>query len=226
MALSAPLSGRPAIGLAAALRERTRALHVQAERSGMVREVLAGRASRHGYALLLRNLMPAYGRLEEGLERHRRAPGVHAFALPALYRARAIAADLEDLCGPAWPCALPLLPAGERYAGQVARAAAGDGSRLIAHAYTRYLGDLYGGQILRRILARSLGLGAPSLSFYDFPAIADAAAFTAGYRDALDRAALEIEDCAGVVAEAALAFELNIAVSRAVQDVVGAPQTS
>jgi len=104
-----------------------------------------------------------------------------------------------------------------------ARAAAGDGSRLIAHAYIRYLGDLYGGQILRRILARSLGLGAPSLSFYDFPAIADAEAFKAGYRAALDQAALEIEDCAGVVEEAALAFELNIAVSMAVGDAAARP---
>jgi heme oxygenase len=36
------------------------------------------------------------------------------------------------------------------------KAAEGDGTRLIAHAYTRYLGDLSGGQILQRLLARSL----------------------------------------------------------------------
>lgn len=216
MALPATLSAPPSMGLAAALRARTRALHVRAERSGIVREVLAGRVSRHGYTLLLRNLMPAYVRLEEGLEQHRLAPGVHAFARPAVYRSEALAVDLEALCGPAWQSALPLLPAGTRYARQVASAAGGDGARLIAHAYTRYLGDLHGGQILRRILARSLGLGAQGLSFYDFPAIADADAFKIDFRAALDLAGVEIDDFAGVVDEAACAFEHNIAVSTAV----------
>jgi heme oxygenase (biliverdin-producing, ferredoxin) len=210
------------MGLAAALRERTRLLHVRAERTGIVREVLAGRASRQGYALLLRNLLPAYARLEAGLEEHRLAPGVRAFAQPAVYRSHALAADLEVLCGADWRSALPLLPAGARYARQVGRAARGDGARLIAHAYTRYLGDLYGGQILRRLLARSLGLGAQSLSFYDFPGIGDAEAFRAGYRTALDRAALEIADCTAVIDEAARAFELNIAVSTAVQEAASA----
>jgi heme oxygenase len=206
----------PAAGLAAALRERTRALHVQAERSGIVREILRGRASRHGYALLLRNLLPAYRELERGLERHRHAPGVRAAARPVLYRAPALAADLAALCGPAWSRSLPLLPAGERYADRVAAAGSRDGARLIGHAYARYLGDLSGGQILRRLLGRSLGLGPGCLAFYDFPDIPDPEGFKAGYRAALDRAALEIVDVDGVVEEAAAAFRLNIEVSEAV----------
>ena len=50
--------------------------------------MLKGRASRDGYALFLRNLLPAYQALEEGLERDRSDPGVEALAQPALYRAR------------------------------------------------------------------------------------------------------------------------------------------
>lgn len=211
------------VGLATALRARTRALHVQAERSGIVRDLLRGRASREGYALLLRNLVPAYREMETGLERLRHAPGVRVAADPALYRARALESDLAALAGPAWCRALPLLPDGARYAARVAAAAEGDGTRLIGHAYARYLGDLSGGQILRRLLARSLGLGPGSLRFYDFPAIADPEAFKAGCRAGLDRAALEIDDMDAVVEEAAVAFELNIAVSKAVQAAVTRP---
>ena len=55
--------------LANTLRERTQALHTRAERSGIINDVLRGKASRYGYALFLRNLLPAYRQMEAGLER-------------------------------------------------------------------------------------------------------------------------------------------------------------
>jgi heme oxygenase (biliverdin-producing, ferredoxin) len=205
-------------GLARALRERTRALHARAERSGVVHDVVRGCVSRHAYALLLRNLLPAYQQMERELDRHARTPGVRTIAWPVLYRANALAADLECLCGSAWSNTLPLLDAGDRYARRVALAAAGDGSRLIAHAYVRYLGDLSGGQLLRELLARSLGLEHRGLSFYDFPDIGDQDSFKMAYRDALNRAAYEITYVAAVIEEAAVSFQLNIEVSIAVQE--------
>lgn len=215
------LAGRP-VRLSEALRERTRALHVEAERAGIVRDILRGRASRRGYALLLRNLLPAYEEMERGLERHRRTPAVGAVAWRALYRSRALRADLEGLYGPEWHRSLALLPVGERYGDQLAVAAEGDGTRLIAHAYARYLGDLSGGRILRRLLARSLQLGPATLAFYDFPEIDDPEAFKAAWREALDRAAVGIADVEAVIEEGALAFQLNIDVSREVQRVFAA----
>ena len=76
---------------------------------------------------------------------------------------------------------------GRAYAGADTKAAEGDGARLIAHAYTRYLGDLSGGQILQRLLARSLELRPSELSFYDFPRFSDLDALKADYRKALDQ---------------------------------------
>lgn len=208
-------------GLADALRDRTHSLHVEAERSGFVREILQGRASQRGYALLLRNLLPAYRQLERGLARHRLTPGVRAVAQPAVYRTRALEADLQGLGGRAWSQALPLLPAGDRYARRVAAAANGDGSRLIAHAYVRYLADLNGGQVLKRMLARSLDLEPCTLAFHDFPLIDDLQRFKVDYRQAFDRAALEIVDIEAVVDEAAVAFRLNIEVSEAILEAIG-----
>jgi heme oxygenase len=93
----------------------------------------------------------------------------------------------------------------------------GNGSRLIAHAYTRYLGDLSGGLILQRLLARSLDLRPAELSFYDFPKYPDLAALKAAYREALDRAGSLASDPTNVIEEGALAFTLNIDLSCAVQ---------
>jgi heme oxygenase (biliverdin-producing, ferredoxin) len=199
------------------MRARTSALHTRAERSGIINDVLRGKASRYGYALLLRNLLPAYHQLEAGLEAHRHSPAVCAAASRELYRSPALRSDLNELFGREWESALPLVPAGEKYGRQVAIAAGGDGTRLIAHAYSRYFGDLSGGQILKRLLGRAPGLQARELSFYDFPEIGDAAAFKDQYRRLIDEAAATIIDAAAVVDEAVMAFELNIAVSEAVK---------
>jgi heme oxygenase len=202
-------------GLVVAMRDRTRPLHTRAERSGIIAAILAGQGTVQGYKLFLRNLLPAYQHMEQGLER-KKTTVLACVAQPGLYRAAAIEADLLKLEGANWQQTLRLLPEGERYAQRVAVACEGDGTRLIGHAYARYLGDLSGGQILKRLLARSLLLEPQALSFYDFPEIPDADAFKSVYRKAIDDAAGKIADVAAVIDEALVAFELNIDLSEAV----------
>ena len=206
--------------LVTALYLRTKTLHVEAERTGIIRDLLHGGASREGYILLLRNLLPAYLAMEHGLERHRRTPQLGPLAAYRLDRAAAIEADLVSLCGEHWSREVPLLAAGELYASRIAKAAEGDGARLIAHAYARYLGDLSGGQILQRLLARSLQLRPSELAFYDFPRFSDLEALKTDYRQALDRAGALFPDADAIVEEGALAFSHNIALSCAVQAAV------
>jgi heme oxygenase len=206
--------------LVTALYLRTKALHVEAERTGIIRDILRAEASRDSYILLLRNLLPAYRAMEQGLERHRGSSGIGGLTNYRLDRAPAIEADLVELCGQRWDRDIPLLAAGEIYADRVKKAAAGDGTRLIAHAYTRYLGDFSGGQILQRLLARSLQLRAAELSFYDFPQFPDLDALKTGYRSALDHAGARAADWHDVVEEGALAFSLNIDLSCAVKSMV------
>ena len=207
---------RPA-SLLDALRHRTKALHVQAERSGIIAEILHGRATRQAYALLLRNLLPVYVTMEDAIERHRGTP-VGQIVQPQLYRMQALAADLRVLSDGF--VELPLLTEAVDYADAVLRASSGSGLRLIAHAYARYLGDLSGGQIMKRLLTTSLDLPASALSFYDFPAVPDIAACKADFRGAIERAGDDIDDFDAVVEEAAHAFELNIKLSIALQDAV------
>ena len=179
----------PSVGLAAALRERTARLHAQAERSGVIALILAGMVTPLGYGLYLRNLLPAYREMEQALLRHRSVPGLGYMAQSSLHRAARIEADLERLAGRGWPSALPLLSA-----GQLLRRAYQVGGRrrrrvLCAHAYTRYLGDLYGGQTLRRHLIRQFGSHFRATAFTEFPAIEEIRGFAAGFRAALDRPA-------------------------------------
>jgi heme oxygenase len=210
--------------LSSILAEQTRWLHIQAERSGFVSDMLRGEASRSGYVLYLRSLWPVYERLELALERHRGTPALRGIAVSPVYRSSALAADLARLCGDDWRARQPFLPAAQRYVDRIAAAAEGAGEALIGHAYVRYLGDLSGGQILKRLLARSLNLPADALSFYDFPEIEDIGAFKTAFREAIDRASGAIVNWKGVVEAAQDAFSINIEISEAVRRAVLEPQ--
>jgi heme oxygenase len=207
----------PAVGLAAALRERTAQLHATAERSGIIASILAGVITPLGYGLYLRNLLPAYREMEQALQRHRSLPGMGIMAQSPLHRVARIEADLDRLAGRSWPSALPLLAAGQRYAERIRWVGAEDAGLLYAHAYTRYLGDLYGGQTLRRHLIRCFGSHFLATAFTEFPAIEEIGSFAARFGAALDEAGRHIADPSRVIEEAAVAFQMNIALSEEAQ---------
>jgi heme oxygenase (biliverdin-producing, ferredoxin) len=200
-------------GLVLALRQRTSAQHSRAERSGIVASLLRGEATLLGYAVLLRNLLPVYRQMEASLGRLSADDPVAVISRTEIYRSSALRSDLLRLCGPDWARNLPVLAAARRYVDLVARA---DGPRLVAHAYVRYLGDLSGGQILRRLLGRSLGLDDSSLAFYAFPEVGDIDVFKAEYRDAIDAIGQGMDDVALLLDEAVAVFEANIELSDAI----------
>ena len=82
---------------------------------------------------------------------------------------------------------------------------------LIAHHYTRYIGDLSGGQILKGIAQTALrppkGEG---LHFYEFEGIADKKGFKTSYRTALDTLPINQSQANAIINEANYAFRLNM----------------
>ncbi|MEQ2183651.1 hypothetical protein GOODEAATRI_000253, partial [Goodea atripinnis] len=84
---------------------------------------------------------------------------------------------------------------------------------LVAHAYTRYLGDLSGGQVLGRIAQKSMGLkSSEGLSFFAFPGVSSPNLFKQLYRSRMNSVELTAEERNGVLEEAVRAFEFNIQV--------------
>ena len=206
--------------LVESLRQSTQTLHLEAERSGFIRQLLRGHGNREGYVLLIRSLQPVYDALERGITENRTLPLVQAIYDDRLWRSGALVADLKHLAGSRWEQDVSALPAGERYAQRIRHLSSAKPELLVAHAYVRYLGDLSGGQILRRLLARSLGLGDAELSFYAFARIEDVDSFKARYLAGLNDAARGA-DTAGIAEEARLVFGLNIELSEAVLGRIG-----
>ncbi len=99
-------------------------------------------------------------------------------------------------------------PAAQSYRERVA--AASWGGALVAHHYTRYLGDLSGGQAIGKILDRTFDLGGAGLAFYEFPVRAKT--YKDSYRARLDGLPLDADEIDRAVDEVKIAFGLNQAV--------------
>ena len=74
---------------------------------------------------------------------------------------------------------------------------------FVAHHYTRYLGDLSGGQLVRKALQREYGLGEEGTAFYAFPGVA-VGAVKRRYREMLDAAPWDEAERARFVDEVSL----------------------
>lgn len=174
--------------LSARLRTQTWPAHRQVESTPFVRTMLRGGLSLPAYGLLLASLHPIYAALEAGLQRHAGCPELAAIYAPPLLREAALADDLALLCGPDWRQRFAAQPQALAYAAHLHQLAERTPALLAAHAYVRYLGDLSGGQTLRRIVAESLGLPQDrGTRFYDFGSPAQTAALAGGLRAGLDR---------------------------------------
>jgi heme oxygenase len=192
------------------LRRATQASHQQAERSGAMQALLQGRLARERYCVLLRNLHALYAALERALDLGAGSPAVAAVRMPELYREPALRRDLDHLGGEQWP-RWPLAATMREYVTHLGQLTGTRAHLLAAHAYVRYLGDLSGGQVLKDIVTRTMGLGdGAGSTFYAFGP--DVAPDTAKqrFRTALDTLPVDDSAAAGIIAEAVAAFALHV----------------
>lgn len=197
-------------GLAARLREGTAAAHKDAERTAFIKQFFKGQLKQDEYARFLAGLYPVYDAMEYALTRLRDHAAVGAFYMPEMFRRDALANDLRFFVGADWHPARTATPSSRAFADRVAEVANHDPVLLVAHVYTRFLGDLSGGQMMGRTAQKSLGLDSDEgLSFYRFDGIADVDAFKTAFRAKLDAMPISAAEQERVIEEARLSFVLN-----------------
>ena len=197
--------------LSARLRAGTRADHDAAQGSGFLDELSAGRLPRDAYADLAAQHWFIYEALEQAALTMAGDPIAGEFVLPELVRLPALGADLAFLIGPDWRQRITALPATRAYAGRLRAVAFDQAPAFIAHHYTRYLGDLSGGQYLGPAIARAYGLAGDGHRFFIFPGVRPPA-FRTRYRELLDEISWPAADEQLFLAEVSEAYRLNIAV--------------
>jgi len=208
-ATTAPRHAAPRV-LEESLRDGTRALHRAAEHAALMRALVRGELSSGLYLALLCNLRALYAVLETQLHRHATHPDVAAVVFPALFRSQALQADIDSLSGAARADSA-LCAATIEYRARLAELADSQPALLTSHAYVRYLGDLNGGQILKRILKRSgrLPEGAGT-AFYDFGDDSAIARHTDAFRRGLAALPCDTARVRALVDEACWSFRQHV----------------
>ncbi|NJM71878.1 MAG: heme oxygenase (biliverdin-producing) [Scytonema sp. RU_4_4] len=197
--------------LATKLRVGTKKAHTMAENVGFVKCFLKGVVEKNSYRKLVANFYFIYSVMEEEMEKHANHPIVSKINFPQLHREQTLEQDLSYYYGVNWREQIQLSAAGQAYVQRIRELSEKEPELLVAHSYTRYLGDLSGGQILKGIAQTAMNLAdGQGTAFYEFDEIPDEKGFKVKYRQALDE--LPIDDATGdrIVDEANAAFGMNM----------------
>lgn len=204
--------------LAIKLRAGTQKAHTAAENAGFTKCFLKGVVDKGCFAAFLANLYCVYSELEAAIEQHREHPEIKRLYFPELNRKANLEKDLEFYYGKNWQVQIAPTLATQNYVNRIREIAAKEPILLLGHTYTRYMGDLSGGQMFQKIAQTALKLeGYQGTSFYNFEQIPDKNAFKDKYRQALNSLPLDDAICDRIVTEANHAFHLNLMAAQALE---------
>lgn len=197
--------------LATKLREGTKKAHTMAENTGFIACFLRGTVEPTSYRKLVANLYFVYAAMEEEMQKHQDHPVLGTLYFPELNRKASLEQDLTYYFGQNWREQIAPSEAAEGYVARIREVSAQSPELMVAHLYTRYMGDLSGGQILKKIAQNAMNLSdGAGTSFYEFEQISDEKAFKQMYRDRLDAAPVDEATVDRIVEEANDAFGLNM----------------
>lgn len=196
------------------------------------RRFLKGEINADEYGRYINSLYFVYKYMEELLEQYKEHQVVKIIHFPLeLNRRESIEKDLEYFYGQDRIAELTnpenMTPAVQKYVQAMKDACAKSPALLIAHSYSRYLGDLSGGQILSKRLKKAvLKLNendgswdtTEGLNFYLFNNLGNQTDFKNFYRERLNAAKVDQTTRDLIVAEAVNSFELNIALFDEIQE--------
>lgn len=196
------------------IKAATKDCHVRAENTQLMLNYQKGQITKTQYKLLLCSLFEIYQALEEELDRNCDHPAVKPIYFPQeLARLESLERDLEYFFGPQWRKRISVPSATQRYTQRLREIGKSRPNLLVSHAYTRYLGDLSGGQVLGKITQKSLGLTEnKGVAFFTFPGVTSPNKFKQLYRSRMNSIDLTEQERRDVLDEATRAFELNIEV--------------
>lgn len=199
------------VNLATQLREGTKKSHTMAENVGFIKCFLKGTVEKTSYRKLAGNLYFVYSAMEEEMERHRNHPILSKLYFPELNRKQSLEQDLYYYYGSNWKEEVKPSEAAKAYVARIREVSNTQPELLIAHLYTRYLGDLSGGQILKGIAQKAMNLqDGQGTQFYEFNDISDEKAFKANYRQQMDSVDIDQDMATRIVDEANDAFGMNM----------------
>ena len=191
-----------------------------AENTSFVSGFFKGIATQSAFANLVSSLYFVYKAMETEFDNTYDA-SVKALDYTELRRVASLEDDLQYFYGSEWRNVIKPTSATKKYVARIQEIATTQPELLIAHQYTRYLGDLFGGQMMGGMASKSLGLEpGQGTSFYQFDQINDTKLFIDTWYSNLNKVDLSTEQKEAIVDEANLVFALNIEI---LEELEGSP---
>ena len=134
------------------LKEGTKKSHTMAENTSFVASFLRGVVDESKYRQLIANFYFIYHALESEINIHKDNPFIGPMRLNGLARHDALVEDCIYFYGDDWQDTIRPTEQTQRYISRIHEVAKNNPELLIGHHYTRYMGDLSGGQILKGCL--------------------------------------------------------------------------
>jgi len=210
MSTTAEVSNPRKEGLALQLDDGTRKSHSVAENTAFVTGFFKGLSTKDEYSKLLTSLYFVYVAMEEAFDETSEET-VKEMDDTSLRRVDAARVDMEYYNGEGWERKITPSRATKKYVNRIKTVARENPKLLIAHQYSRYLGDLFGGQMMGSMATKSLNLSeGKGIGFYQFDGIDDNSVFITNWYEKLNALNLTTEEKQGIVDEANHVFALNI----------------
>lgn len=200
-----------ATNLAEQLRQGTTKSHSMAENVSFVKSFLGGVVDKKSYRTLVANLYFVYSAIEKEMLNNRNHPSISLIYFSELNRKKSLEKDLEYYYGLEWRQLISPSLVTQTYVDRIHNIGKNQPELLIAHAYTRYMGDLSGGQILKNIAKNAMKLSEDEgTEFYIFRHVDNEKEFKKMYRDTLDLLPVTDNQINLIISEANIAFNLNM----------------
>jgi heme oxygenase len=199
------------------LRRETAPDHGNAESDDVMIRLLRGELPLSLYLELIVQLQAVYRSLEECARRTSTDPRIGAFMDQNLNRVDSLAVDRQEVERRLAAVGGDVLPATREFCARIETVTRDRPLLLLAHHYTRYLGDLSGGIMIGRSVDEHFAFeGGPGVTWFQFPSIDDIDSYKNSYRARLDSLEMTPDEADRLVAEAHMSYALNGAMLRAV----------
>ena len=198
--------------LSTQIREGTKKSHTMAENTGFITCFLKGVVEKKSYLRLLSDLYFIYSAMEEEFEKHKDDTILSNIYYPELFRKKSLEKDMQYYLGIDWKNSITQTESCKEYVRRIREISNTNQDLLIAHHYTRYIGDLSGGQVLKNIAQTALKVDDAGMNFYLFTSIPDEKEFKNNYKNVLDQLPFDQHEIDDIIEEANYAFKLNMKV--------------
>ncbi len=194
------------------IKAKSTLLHSVAENTGYIKKLVDCTATVEGYSEYLLNLHRVYKAIENALVKNENNPNVKPFVTTELFRSELIQKDIEVLLGDK-ASSVSVLASTEAYVDRINEVSENNPELVIAHAYTRFLADLFGGRVFFSLLSEKYNIKNEALNYYTFPKIQDPKEYVMNYHNMLNTLNLSDDLKDKFVHEINNSYIYNIAIS-------------